>query len=148
MMDYADYLWGGYVLSMDARRQRDNIFKPLREGTADIIAVLLDRKMWRRTFYNIGKLLSGQRLDDAGLWFSWRAAVITFVGLTLLVFLYRATSWAVRRILQLARPHALNQQRLKDAEVEFYRRLEEILSQRRLVRQPQQGPPPRRRPPP
>ncbi len=134
MMDYADYLWAGYVLSMDARRQRETFFEPLKAGTEGFVAVLFNRERWYMTLRNIGKLLRGERLDDAGLWFSWRAAVLSFVLLTTLVFLYRGIAWIVRRIFHIARPQQLHRGSLKDAEVEFYRRLEAILAQRNVLR--------------
>jgi hypothetical protein len=138
LMDYSEYLWTGYVLSMDARRQRETIFEPLRSATQDIVAVISDRQLWAQTLKNIGKLLRGERLDDAGLWFSWRAAVLSFVFLTMLVFLYRGVAWMVRRILRIARPQQMRAGSLKDAEVEFYRRLEAILARRNLMRSPAQ----------
>jgi hypothetical protein len=138
LLDYTEYLWTGYVLSMDARRQRETIFEPLRSATQDIVAVLSDRELWQETLKNIGKLLRGERLDDAGLWFSWRAAVLSFVFLTMLLFLYRGLAWIVRRILRIARPQQMRAGSLKDAEVEFYRRLEVLLARRNLTRSPAQ----------
>jgi hypothetical protein len=137
-MDYADYLWSGYVLSMDSRRQREAIFEPLKLATQEVAKVLFDRVMWERTLRGMWRILKGERLDDAGLWFSWRAALLTFVFLTLLVFLYRAVAWIIRRVLRFARPNAGKRRSLKDAEVEFYRRLEAILAQRNLTRAPAQ----------
>jgi hypothetical protein len=126
MMDYADYLWAGYVLSMDARRQRETFFEPIKLLTEGTVAVLFNRELWAMTLKNIGKLLRGERLDDAGLWFSWRAAVLSFVFLTTLVFLYRGIAWIVRRVFRIAGPQQAYSGSLKDAEVEFYRRLEAL----------------------
>lgn len=138
LLDYVNYLWSGYVLSMDSRRQREGVFDPLKQGTQGIVEVLLDRDLWHRTFKNLGKILQGEKPDDTGPWFSWRAALLSFVTLTLLLFLYRGIAWLVRRLVRLARPPETNGHNLKDAEVEFYRRLEAILAQHRLVRLPSQ----------
>jgi transglutaminase-like putative cysteine protease len=138
LLDYIDHLWSGYVLSMDARRQREGVFNPLKEGTEGVVTVLFDPDLWTRTFRNLWKIMKGEKLDDTGLWFSWRAAVLSFVSLTLLLFLYRGATWVVRRLVRIARPPESSAQDLKDAEVEFYRRLETLLAQRRLVRLPTQ----------
>jgi hypothetical protein len=138
VLDYVEHLWSGYVLSMNSQRQQEGIFNPVKEGTRGIVAVLFDREQWTKTLKNIGKILSGQKPDDTGEWFSWRAAVLSFVTLTLLLFLYRGVAWLVRRLWGLASPPEPNAQNLKDAEVEFYHRLEEILAQRRFVRLPSQ----------
>lgn len=138
LLDYMEHLWSGYVLSLDSRRQHEGIFDPIKQGTAGIVAVLLDHQLWTKTLHNIWKLMKGEKPDDTGLWFNWRAAVITFVALTLLLFLYRLTTWLVRRLMRLARPPAKGALSAKDAEVEFYRRLEALLAQRKLIRLPQQ----------
>jgi hypothetical protein len=138
LMDFTDHLWSGYVLSMDARRQRERVFNPLREGSKGIAAVLFDRELWRMTLNNMWKLMKGEKPDDTGLWFSWRAAVVTFVTLTLLLFLYRGAAWIVRRLMRLARSSPASTSGRKDAEVEFYRRLESILATRNLLRLPHQ----------
>jgi hypothetical protein len=64
--------------------------------------------------------------------------VISFVTLTLLLFLYRGVARLVRRLMSIARPRESDHHNLQDAEVEFYRRLEAILAQRHLVRLPNQ----------
>jgi hypothetical protein len=134
IFDYADYLWSGYVLSMDRRRQQERIFEPVKKGSEGIAAVLFDRALWRKTFQNLGKILRGERIDDGGIWFSWRAALITVVALLMLVALYRLIAWVVRRVFHLNSDRREHAGEGKAAHAEFYRRLEALLAEERLVR--------------
>jgi hypothetical protein len=134
IFDYADYLWTSYVLSMDRRRQHERIFNPVKKGSEGFFAVLFDRRLWRKTFQNLGKILRGERIDDGGIWFSWHAGLLTVVSLLTLLALYKLTSWAVRRLFHLDQRQSIETGRTGLAEAEFYRRLEALLAQQQLVR--------------
>lgn len=134
MLDYADYLWSTYVLSMDRRRQHERIFSPVKKGSEGVVAWLLDRRMWRKTFQNLGKILRGERIDDGGIWFSWRAGLLTVVALLLVLGLYRLTSWVVRWAFRLDQKEAVEADETGLAQAEFYRRLEALLAEQHLVR--------------
>jgi hypothetical protein len=134
MLDYADYLWSTYVLSMDRRRQHERIFNPVKKGSEGFVAWFFDRRMWRKTFQNLGKILRGERIDDGGIWFHWRAGLLTVVALLLALGLYRLTSWAVRRLLHLDQRQSVEADETGLAQAEFYRRLETLLARQQLVR--------------
>jgi hypothetical protein len=78
--------------------------------------------------------LRGERIDDGGIWFSWRAALVTIVALLMLVGLYRLLAWVVRRVFHLNSARREHSGKGNAAHAEFYRRLEALLAEERLVR--------------
>jgi transglutaminase-like putative cysteine protease len=138
--DYMQYLWSSYVLGMDADKQRDAIYNPISRGATGVVTSLFDREAWRRMFDDFFRRVAV--LDWSyfqGEWFNWRGFVVTTGFLWACVGAVRLAQW-FSDWLGRRRQAAAQERAHAQAEVEFYRRLEQVLARLRLGRKRGQTP--------
>jgi transglutaminase-like putative cysteine protease len=86
--NYSQRLWSDYVLGLNARRQRESIYKPVVESVSQTVQALKDPRTWRRLATN-GFALIRDRL-------AWLVAAA--------ILLVAAVAWVGRRIWRRIRP--------------------------------------------
>jgi transglutaminase-like putative cysteine protease len=94
--DFVRYLWVFYVVGYNADRQNRLIYGPLRSLAADV----------RNAFTQIGQELVGLmeqvrgllHFQSASAFISVRGFLVSFVGLFLVVFLVRGSSWLIKKL--------------------------------------------------
>jgi transglutaminase-like putative cysteine protease len=137
-IDYGRVLWINYVASLNAKRQRQDIYEPLAAGVEAAVDNLTSPEVWRERVNSlersrVGRFWSWYRRH----WFSWRGGLVAVGLLLVLLAAVVASRAAVRALLRrgwLGKP--------KEAEaapvLEMYRRLETALAELGLSRQPAQ----------
>jgi hypothetical protein len=142
MMDYAQYLWSGYVLGMDPDRQQQSVYEPITKGVTDLVTWLFDREAWGQFFTEFARIFT--TLDwsyfTTGQWFSWRSGLVTVLLLWTLVGFWKVGRWLLGRWLGWKGGSAGVHQENGAASIEFYHRLEDLLAKARLTRLPGQTP--------
>lgn len=129
--DWLESRWVDYVLEMDRQRQSEAIYRPLVRAARKAIRNLRDPEWWRGLLEKIGWALD---ITQGGAGFWLRIALMLPTGLLVLVFGVRwmrcllPSLWA--RLVGWAVPAA----RGDHPKVEFYDRLETLLSRQGLVR--------------
>ncbi len=134
-VDYLQFIWGHYVVGMDARRQQDGVYMPVVRATTEVASVVGDPQVW----IELGRYLLGvvrpSRWHPAGdRWFHWRGALVGML-LAAVVFLSvkLGSRWSSRWRAWRAQRKALRRQ-LRDPRYAFYRRMEKLLARHRLRR--------------
>lgn len=142
LMDYAQYLWSGYVLGMDPERQQQSVYEPISKGVTDLVTGLFDREAWGQFFAEFGRIFT--TLDwsyfTTGQWFSWRSGLMTVVLLWTVVGVWKLSRWLLARWLGWKEAQAGTRQENGAASIEFYHRLEALLAHAALTRSPGQTP--------
>jgi transglutaminase-like putative cysteine protease len=131
--DTIRYLWVFYVVGFNVERQR-TLLQPIR-------ALILEA---RQGFALMGRWLGGalKRLltfQNPGQFFSPRGFAVSFLGLSLLVIVYRCTWTFAARVLRWVRGPQRDAA-LLPAGVLFYRRLAALLAEYGLERPPAETP--------
>lgn len=127
---FLDYLWDTYITDMDPAQQRRAVYEPAMQALKDTGRNLLDPDWWWSLLRSLVEI-------DVGRWFRWQVGLASMAVMLVMVLVYRAARrvlpWVLARFgaAQTARASRLSQ-------VEFYRRLEAILSRYGLVRSPSQ----------
>jgi len=125
--DYLQFVWSGYVMGMDQRRQKRNVYDPMVQTSMLLAKNLFNGKFW----LSIGRRAWGFFSDRKR--FSWPEGLLGMAITALLVALWRLVRFSYGAAGRwIRRGHrAVTRRR---AEVEFYRRLEAILAHARLAR--------------
>jgi hypothetical protein len=137
-IDYARVLWINYVASLNAKRQRQDIYEPLAAGVEAAVENLTSAQVWQDRLESLersrlGRFWSWYRRH----WFSWRGGLVA-VGLLLVLLLAAVAVRASVRVL-LKRGWLGKPKEVEAAPVlEMYRRLEAALAELGLNRQPAQ----------
>jgi hypothetical protein len=137
-LDYARVLWTNYVVGLNARRQKQNIYEPLAETTGAAADMLVSPQAWRARWRALGNSHLGTFWEwYRRHWFSWRGGLVA-AGFSLFVI---ALGWAVRAWVGVLRRLGLVGARRYSNErpvLEMYRRLEAALGKLGLRRHPAQ----------
>lgn len=133
--DYAAFLWSSYIIGMTATRQQEIIYAPLVDGAASLLRTVLDRNSWEQGWQTTTKFLRFQWQEwRRGELFSWRAGLAFIVVCLVLLSLFLATRFLVRRLIRWVTSRSAAARRHQGRQVAFYRRLEKILARRGVRR--------------
>ncbi len=134
LTDYAGFLWASYVLGMDSSKQQTEIYLPISRGVASVVAAITNRDRWELAWVVVKDLLGVDRWTwYQGYWFNWRAGLASMAVMLASVYLYRGLNWLLWR-LGWRRLRPADSRDRRAVEVEFYRRLEQLLARRGLRR--------------
>lgn len=132
MFDYVESLWSGYVLGMNTNMQKEMIYDPLSDAATGLVA----EPDWSSVVRNVRYTLSGRKsIRD---WISWS----NIAGLVAFLACIAGGIWFWRRRARFrrARQNDDASQDPEAAQVAFYRRLEQLLSEIQLQRGNSQTP--------
>ncbi len=138
--DYIQVLWNDYILGMDPKRQREAIYKPLKDST-----LLLNGHWWQAFGSELIRKMGVDSLASFYLhWFNWHALPAVIGVLLLMVAFYLVLRRPVQRVWR----HAWGRfgQRLLFArftrrrDLDFYFRFEKMLRRFGMRRAPGQTP--------
>lgn len=124
-------LWQRYVLQLDMSRQQQAL-APLRRAAIASIQAVRD-EYWPSLNRQIVAFAT-----DPSRWVSWQGGVATFVGLTLIVILWRAGRRLKRRMERLRKARDL--QRRRGRRIGFYERFRKLCQRRGWIAEPGQTP--------
>jgi len=135
LADYGQHLWTQYVVGLDARRQREAIYRPLANFVGNL-KHLFTAEMWTETvpafFASLGKAETWSRLWDRlrtpGGMFSAVLAVV------LLVWLWRRFGSRLPRFRRRRQASTMVTRNRKAVVVEFYERFESLLARYGMTR--------------
>lgn len=139
-LDYADTVWGDYVVSLSQKRQEEALYGAF-QGDDSPTAAGFSWATWQESFRTLaswfGVHIGGKEGGKIG--FDWRAALTAMVLSALVMLLARVVRWFWPRIdwSQFAfwRP-----ERGRRSPVAFYNRLEDLLASRGRRRRPAETP--------
>lgn len=134
-MDYMQLLWDDYVLGLNSERQKKSIYAPLGDRAASVLGGMLDTRTWQEKIESTAKSLG---LSDGKQIFSWRGGVAASIISAALVLLYQLLAFAVRSLRRWWQARVSASHAPQRKVVEFYQRLESLLAQLEIRRQPQQ----------
>ncbi len=129
--DWLESLWANYVLEMDRERQSEAIYRPLVRAARKAIRNLRDPEWWRGLLEQIGWALD---ITQGGAGFWLRIALMLPTGLLVLVFGVRGMRRLLPRLWARLSGWVVPAARRDHPKVEFYDRLETLLSRQGLVR--------------
>lgn len=124
-------LWSDYIIEMDRQRQREAIYAPVARAVHSAISRLCDPHWWRGAIRKIDKTLN--LTQGSGFYWLW-VALMVLAGLPLLIFGGRLLRRVLGRLWGRLAGRADSAFGGRQAEVEFYRRLETLLARHGLVR--------------
>ena len=113
----ASNFWYEYVLRLDMGRQR-RALQPLREAAA-ASSRSLKYRVWPALKRQIVTFVT-----DPSRWFSWQGGVATFLGLTLILIVWRVGRRIWRRIARYRAAHSARHRRSR--RIEFYERFRRL----------------------
>jgi protein-glutamine gamma-glutamyltransferase len=135
---WLDHAWSFYVVELTYERQHDSIYQPLATGAKKVYAVVIDRGTWRSIFASLLDIFHLGALPD---WI--KITLLVLIGL-LWLGLVGGLGWlGYRTILRRRRRRcggAVAPSRRVQVEIEFYHRLEQLLSKIGLTRSVGQTP--------
>ncbi len=133
--DYLDFLWSHYVLGMDSRRQQEHIYMPIVQGALRFFRLVQDPQAWRRSWERCLPWMGiGPNGWVAGEWFYWRAGLVAMVLSSLAYGFYRALRLTAGWIVGWIRGTKRTADDPRTSQVEFYRRLENVLQRHEIQR--------------
>jgi len=136
--DYAQVLWGNYVVGLTAEKQEQSIYQPLAEAFTTAADSMLDRETWEeRLSFSSNAGLSDVWSWYKQNWFNWRGGLAAIGGCLVVVLLVKFAMVFLRFLRWLA---ALWRTRSthKQGVVEFYARLERAIARHGMKRLPAQ----------
>ena len=128
-----EFLWANYVMEMNRFRQRRAIYEPLVRSMRSAVRSLRDPNWWRGLLEKITAPFDF-RLWKVDQWFSFRGGLAAMVAAGLLVLAYWSGRFLMRSVFARLTGNADSATRRPRATVAFYRRLENLLRKRGLVR--------------
>jgi len=135
-MDYVQLLWDDYILGLNSERQQKTIFKPLTTRATSALSVFSPQQV-REALDGVMETL-GLEKTTTDRWFSWRAGVAGSVIAAIILLLGQGAT----ALWRLWRQRSARQQRTQAAPprrvIEFYQRLERLLEELGIERQPHQ----------
>jgi len=125
-IDWLEYLWNNYIMEMDRSRQRQAVYRPLVDWAKGAYERLTSRQWWKETSRQVLQVVNpaNWRIEK---WFSWRGGLVAMGVCFVLVVVYRAARYVVRRCrnwLSRRRRRAVEASR---ARVEFYQQFLSLL---------------------
>ena len=123
--------WRNYVLGLTYARQKEVIYQPVWAAVTSTATALTHREFWETLGARLAQAVSPTYWGLAnGGWFSWRGALATIVIMLFFVGVFYAGRSFVRRIWRWTSGNAAVAA-ADNNDVEFYRRLEALLAERR-----------------
>jgi transglutaminase-like putative cysteine protease len=131
-MQWLDFAWSYYIVELNSERQQKAIFEPVADFATKAYHLAKDPKTWRRFFDRIGEAL--HRSGAAGL-LAWTLLILvvalSFAFFALVGYLF----WRLGRKMWRMFAGKRGKRRVgPKIEIEFYRRLEQLLKKNGLVR--------------
>lgn len=132
-VDYMQLLWSEYVLGLNEKRQRKAIYEPIKNAIKNTFALAFSREVWTARFEAIRERFQGDFFTRQNM----RDAAIAIVVLTIAFYVIRYAG----RFLWGWTKSVWNRSEHRHApKIEFYRRLESILSKHGIHRELTQTP--------
>jgi transglutaminase-like putative cysteine protease len=138
--DYAELLWRDYVLSLNASKQRSDIYEPVTRRALGGLPGWLDfrniQRMLRRWAARLGWDVRRNPTRENALTsvFDWRTGSLVVAALTIGLMLLHATTMLVRLVRRWRKTAAIRARRAQSAPPRFYRRLVSLLARLHLQR--------------
>jgi hypothetical protein len=131
-MQWLDFAWSYYIVELNDERQQKAIFEPIAGFATKIYRLVKDPKTWRRLYERIGEAL--HRSGAAGI-LAWTllilVVVLTLAFFALVGYLFGRLGCRLWRLIAGKRGKRRVGPKI---EVEFYRRLEQLLKKNGLIR--------------
>jgi hypothetical protein len=132
-VDYMQLLWSEYVLGLNEKRQRKAIYEPIKNAIKNTFALAFSREVWSARFEAIRERFQGDFFTRQNM----RDAAIAIVVLTIAFYVLR---FASRYLWQSMTGFWNRSEKRLGPKIEFYRRLESILSKHGIHREETQTP--------
>ena len=133
--DWLDSAWSNYVVELDYRRQREAIYRPVAQALQGMMRRLSDPGWWRAKWKAVAAALHVDQLSGVADWLMAAFAAVIVLGVL------AGGGWLLVRFgrrLWAYCPGSRRRRARRTVQVEFYRRLENLLARRGLVRVPGQ----------
>lgn len=125
--DFAQYLWSSYVVGLDANRQMENIYQPIADAVLAAFRAVTNPRNYSDIWQGVTVLLG---LDGTGWfggdWFSWRGGLVGSLLAAVVILAVQGLRRLFARFFGWGRRSVGTLRRVPD--VDFYRRLESLLS--------------------
>ncbi|MGE0607263.1 MAG: DUF3488 and DUF4129 domain-containing transglutaminase family protein [Pirellulales bacterium] len=136
--DFVKYLWSGYVVGLTAEKQRQDIYKPV----AAFVGGIFSPRSWRTFAKDLRAVLFGpgdEPLDEDSGEEPSTGGIVLLLASLLAVAIYRGVKRLVRvrwpsRKTAASKKVFRRRRELVSPVVLFYRRFEQVLAKRKLVR--------------
>lgn len=130
-MDYMQLLWSEYVLGLNEKRQRKAIYEPIKNFIKHVGTLLFSRESWQTRWEILRERFRGDFFTQE----NGRDAVIAIAVLTAAFYVLK---FCFRLLWRLVAAGLARSRRASGSTIEFYRRLETILSKYGIKREQQQ----------
>jgi transglutaminase-like putative cysteine protease len=138
MSDLAQAFWTKYVVGMDVQRQQQAIYRPITTALAEGVREALNTERWMgaigRAWGWLVAIVSGVEIETSMSWVDLVFIALWAVAMTGVVY----GAFRGLRVWRGWRPVSSENGTALPSEIEFYRRLEELLARHDLLRTPGQ----------
>jgi transglutaminase-like putative cysteine protease len=135
-MQWLDFAWSHYIVELNCERQRNAIYRPIADAVRTIAQRMSSPDWWRAVFHAIRGALQTSGVRGIASWLL--LTLSTLAGLALLAILGRLVWLLGRRLRTLWLGNHAAPGGRRRVEVEFYRRFENLVARRGMVRPPGQ----------